>query len=340
MPRMSEDTPRSTLMKLLLVGDSKIGKTYYAALAAKAGFNILYLDGDVGATTISSMVRSGILSAEDASRIYLIDCRDTIAGGKRDTRFVEFINEFTSSIKFRWNETENRLARRNDTGEIWEICPAKMGEGDLIIMDSWTAYAESVMLWCARANSVDIASASTSEMRPVYQGGGLKTTEMLQVIRSLPCHMIAVGHPDEYQHTTNPDGRKVGAVKEVDKVIEWTKGVAKSTSKPQGLQMGKYFTDVGWMELSPDGKERRISFKPSNDRVVGGHFSEVKSIEEYSFANMIKQIGGRLPTSNDATSWLKIEHIDAPVAVESQVLDGTTPTSIKTSGLAGLMQKK
>lgn len=175
-------------------------------------------------------------------------------------------------------------------------------------------------------------------MRPVYQGGGLKTREMLQMIRSLPCHLIAVGHPDEYQHLSNPDGRKVGTIKEVDKTIEWTKGIAASTSKPQGLQMGKYFTDIGWMELSPAGDERRISFKPSNDRVVGGHFSEVKSIEEYSFANMIKQIGGRLPDGSDATSWLKIEQVDAPTQVESQVLDGTKAAPI--AGLSGFMQKK
>lgn len=338
MPRMGEDTPTSTLMKLLLIGDSKIGKTYYAALAAKAGFNILYLDGDVGATTISSMIHTGVLTKEEASRIYLIDCRDTIEGGKRDTRFVEFMNEFTSSVRFRWNETANRIARRNDTGEIWEITPAKMDENTILIIDSWTAYVESVMLWCARANSVDLANATTAEMRPVYQGGGLKSTEMLQIIRSLNCHLIAIGHPDEYQHTTNPDGRKVGSINEKDKTIEWTKGIAKSTSKPQGLQMGKYFTDVGWMELSPAGNERRISFKPSNDRVVGGHFSEVKSIDEYSFANMIKQIGGRLPTGEDASAWLKIEQVEQPTQIEQPVLDGTKATTVK--GIAGLMQKK
>ena len=336
MPRMNDTSGASTLAKLLLIGDGKLGKTYYAALAAKAGFNVLYLDGDVGAATISSMVKSGALTSDEASRIYLLDIRDTIMGGMRDTKMTESIDELFSSIVVRWNDTLQRMAKRNDTGEIWELRLGKMGQNDLLIVDSWTGYTDSLMLAVARANNVDISTAKTPEMRPVYQGASLKATQTLQVIRSVPCHVIVIAHPDEYSHMTNPEGRKVGAINEKDKTIDWTKMIPKTTSKPQGLLMSKYFTDVAWIELSPDGKERRLNFKPKNDRVSGGHFDDIKSIEEYSFANLVKQIGGRLP-DGEGPAWISITTVDAPTQADEKILDGTTPSAVQ--GMSGMFSK-
>lgn len=355
MPRMSEAGPKSSLAKLLLIADGKLGKTYYAAMAAKAGFNVLYLDGDVGSATIGKMIKEGTLSAEDASRIYLIDVRDTILGGVRDTRFVEFMNELCGSVVLKWNESENRIAKRNDSGELWEIRPAKMTSNDLIVIDSWTGYTESVMLWCGRANGVDITTATLSEMRAVYGGGGLKSTEMLQFIRSMPCNVIVLAHPDEFSHMTKPEGRKAGAINEKDLTVDWTKMIPKTTSKPQGLQMAKYFSDVAWMELSPDGKERRLNFKTKNDRVSGGHFDDAKSVDEYSFVNLVKQINGAGPTGEGAESWLTITQVEAqdpanasasasvsvstnPFGAKEKVLDGTVTKAI--GGMSSFLPKK
>lgn len=342
MPRMNLPPANLTLAKLLLIGDGKLGKTFYAASAAKAGFNILYLDGDVGAQTIASMVSSGALTQEEAARIYLLNVGDTIAGGIRDTKFVEFMNEFSSTSRLRWDDTAQEIATRKSTGEIWEITPAKMGPNDILVIDSWTAYTESVMLWCGRANHVDIGNAQTIEMRPVYLGGGLKSTEMLQVIRSCPCNVIVIAHPDEFQHTTTKEGVNKGQVKEKDQIVDWTKMIPKTTSKPQGLQMSKYFTDVAWMELSPSGTERRLNFKPKNDRVCGGHFFDSKSVDEYSFANLSKQLGHPGITGPNEPEWIKIiesgqQELETPT---QKILDGTKPSEIKSSGMSSLFQKK
>lgn len=339
MPRMDKpEEVKSALVKLLLIGDGKLGKTHYAACAAKAGFNIFYVDADGGATTIANMVQRGELTKEQAARIYLIDVRDTVLGGQRDTRCVEFMNELTSSVKLRWNETEQRIAKFKDTGEIWEIRPSLMGPNDLLIFDSWTAYAESVMLWAGRANNVNIATASTHEMRPVYQGGALKSTEMLQIIRSLRCHVIVIAHPDEFVHTTSPEGQKAGQVRESDRIVDWTKLIPKSTSKPQGLLMSKYFTDVAWLELSPAGNERRVNFKARPDRVGGGHFFESKNTDEYSFGNLVKAIGGTLPDGTQEPDWITIQIVEAEQAPAPQVLEGTTPAPIQ--GMSSFFAKK
>lgn len=347
--RMDEPVPTQSLVKLLLIADGKLGKTHYAAMAAKAGFNILYLDGDVASATIRSMgtpVNNVVaLTKKDLSRIHLLDVRDTILGGQRDTKMIATINEFISSVTFKWNDSEHRMLTRKDQNcDVVEIKPALMGPNDLLVIDSWTSLAQSIMTWCGVANGVNIADATTSEMRPVYQGGALKTSEILQVIRSLRCHVIVIAHPDEYSHMTKPEGRKAGEIKEVDMIVDWTKMIPKTTSKPQGLTMGPYFTDIAWMELSPAGTERRLNFKPKNDRVSGGHFSESKSVDEYSFVNLVKQIGGFMPTGEGPESWLTMRRIDeisaeAEAKAESKVLDGTKGTAAKTPGLADLLKK-
>lgn len=337
MPRMNNPPASQHLVKLLLIGDGKLGKSYYAGLAAKAGFNVLYLDGDVGAQTIGSMVADKTLSAEEASRIYLLDIGDTILSGMKDTNFAEFMDEFVTNTVVRWNDTDQRIGTRRDTDkEIWEIRPGRLGPNDLLVLDSWTGYVESLMTRIGRANGVDIANASTTEMRPVYQGGALKASELLQVIRSLPCHVIVIAHPDEYQHVTLKEGTVKGKANEKDQIVDWTKMIPKTTSKPQGLTMAKYFTDVAWMELSPAGTERRLNFKPKNDRISGGHFTDSKSVEEYSFINLAKTIGFKGVELGDP-AWLTIIPPGESKPEESKVLDGTTATPVK--GIAGLMKK-
>lgn len=334
MPRMDQAPDEKKLIKLLLIADGKVGKTHFAGMAAAAGFNTLYLDGDVGTPTLSQ------LPIEAKRNLYLLPMHDTLMGGSRDSRFISSVEEFASNITFRWNDTLSRVATRNDKEEIWEIKPALMDETCLLVLDSWTSLTESISLRAAIANGIDISDAKTNEMRPVYQAAGLKATQMLQIIRALPCHVIVLGHPDEYEHRVNPEGKRVRDVNEKDMIIEWTKMIAKSTSRPHSLQMPKYFTDVAWMEVSPTGT-RRVDFRVKASRIAGGHFSDIKDVDEYSFANLVKSIGGHIPDPKNPASiekWLKIIPAGEQVPVESKVLDAAAaPKGI--SGLAFGKQK-
>lgn len=339
MPRMNQPRADLTLAKLLLVGDGKIGKTWYAAMAAKQGFRVLYLDGEVGSQTISKMLADGVLTSEEASRIYLLNIADTTQSGMRDTKMVEFMNEFTSSSVIRWNDTDQKLGRRSDTDkELWEIRPGLMGPNDVIILDSWTAFTESTMLWAGRANGVDIYSDETHKLRPAYQGAGLKATELCTIIQKAPSHWIVLAHTDEYQHTTVKEGTNKGTVKEKDQVVDWTKMIPRSTSKPHGFQMPKYFTDMAWMALSPSGSERRLDFRPQNDRVGGGHFSGFENTEKYSFLNLVRSmLPDFTPDPNAPMDWLKIIMPGESTTEAAPVLDGTKPKTI--SGLAAFAKK-
>jgi hypothetical protein len=343
---MNQTLDTRSLAKLLLIADGKLGKTFFAALCAKAGLNVLYMDGDVGSETIGKMVRDGVLTDLEASRIYLMDMRDRLIGGDKDPKFFETVIDFVSASKFTWNASKERIASVKDVhDERWEIRPAYMDHTCVLIIDSWTGLTESMMLAAANANNVDLADTTQGKMRPVYMMGGLKSTQVLQMIRSANCHVLVLGHPDEYEHRVSPEGKKVRDIDEKDMIVEWTKQIPKGTSKPAGLQIAKYFTDVAWMEMNPAGTERRLNFKVKASRVSGGHFSDTKSIVEYSFENLIKQIGGTTPGPDGAPTdhWLKIIPPipvgEEPAAVESKVLDGTQAAPVKSGGLSGFMKK-
>jgi hypothetical protein len=332
MPRMDQSPPDKKLIKLLLVADGKVGKTRFAGEAAAAGFKTLFIDGDVATPTLSQLPK-------DAQKnIYLLPAHDSIEGGSRDTRFCDLIQAFTTSIKFRWNDTHCRIAKMKDDGEIWEITPSKMDENCLLVLDSWTALVESIKLKAAISNSVNLIDATLNEMRPVYQVSANIATALLQVIRAMPCHVIVCAHPDEYQHRVAPPGRKMSDVKEKDMLIDWTKMVPMSTSRPQSLNMAKYFTDVAWMEVSPTGT-RKLDFRTKDTRIAGGHFDGFEDTVKYSFAELVKIIGGTIPRGDTSIeSWLKILTPEETAPPENKVLEGGDTGAVKT--MAGIFGAK
>lgn len=333
MPRMDQAPPEQKRIKLLLIGDGKVGKTHFAGMAAAAGFNVIYMDGDVGTPTL------GQLPIEAKRNLYLLGAHDTIMGGGRDSRFIETFEEFASNITFRWNDTKGKVASRLDKepAEIWEIKPGRFDDTCVFVLDSWTSLVESITLRAALAEGLDLTQATLPQMRDVYRSAGLKATQCLQLVRAMPCHVIVLGHPDEYEHRVNPEGKKVRDINEKDQIIEWTKMVAKSTSRPHSLQMPKYFTDVAWLEISPAG-HRKIDFRAKATRVSGGHFGGFETVEDYSFANLVKLIGGKVPDPNVSApvdSWLTIIPPGEAPVVETKVLEGAA-TAEKPKGITGL----
>src|SRR3546814_10217947 len=60
--------------------------------------------------------------------------------------------------------------------------------------------------------------------------------------------------PDEYQKKKMPEHSNQRSVSEADMEIEWTRMIPKSSSKPHGLTLGKFFTDCGWMDVTRGGQ--------------------------------------------------------------------------------------
>jgi len=356
MPRASNAVTTNNFARLLLIGDGKIGKTYYAGLPAESGFNVLYLNGDVANETIQQ------LPDKAKQNLLVMNVGDRLQdGGAIGTQFVQFMMEFFGKIKVLWNDTDSKILTNKDlVGEgivgkdVWEIFPSKLNYNWVLVIDSWTSLVQSAMMMVARAEGVDISAASSAQMRAVYAGAGQKLTQFLVIIQRIQCHVIVIAHPDEFVKQERPEGVRVKDIKETDMRVLWTKMIPKSCSKPHALTMAKFFTDVAWMETNPAGTERRLNFKLSPERISGGHWTDVKKMEEYSFAKLIALVGGFIPTENAPLEPALVIHENGSFApaeakvlqnsdstTDSPVAAGNTTSAIQApKGFAALMAKK
>lgn len=357
MPRGDQLTAAQVTAKLMILGDPKAGKTEYALKAAEAGFNVLYLDGDVAAQTLTAV------SPAARSRIFYMDVGDRLDSGI-DPRMIQIVADFFTSSKFLWNDTKQAVYSRMkddhdpETGacldEIWEIRPARFDNRWVLVLDSWTTLSYSAMLAKGLDMGVDLGDIEKADMN-LYAGAGNRLTNMLATIQKAKCHFIVIGHPAQFEKTKSPDNQRAGEIKAKDRIVEWTKMVPKSSSNPHGLTMGKYFSDIGWIDVDKFGK-RKLDFDTTNQRVSGGHMTGKGDPRgEYSFANVVKHIGGAIPEPSDdlgegLTIHLPGTFIPASKPVAANPLAkkastplndaGAKPTTVKgLGGLAGLKNK-
>lgn len=361
MPRGNNLTPEQVTGKYLILGDPKAGKTTWAIEAALAGFNVLLMDGDVAAQAIAQ------LPNEAQSRIFYMDVSDDLANGI-NPRMIQVVADFFATGKFLWNDSKQKEYSRGqdahdpDSGaaldEIWEFKPARLNHRWVVVLDSWTTLSYSAMIAKSQDMGVELADMEKVDMN-IYAGVGNRLSNILATLQKAKCHFIVIGHPSQFEKTKSPNNVAAKEVKAKDRIIEWTKMVPKSSSNPHGLTMGKYFSDVGWIDITATGK-RELNFAVSNQRVSGGHLTGKGDPKgDYSFANCVKNIGGALPDKSDfslgdgLTIWEPGTFIPATAAAKANPLskskasDSLTPTGTATAptqvkgvgGLGGLLKK-
>lgn len=323
MPRMDEESKELQLAKLLLCGEGKCGKTDFAAMAAALGFNVLYLDGDVAAQTIKS------LPIEARQRIYLMKCGDRFDedGGVEPT-FAHFFKTWITKPTVVWNDSKQRLysvqedGQKNETDTFWLLRPARVDHTVVMVIE-WSSLVHSAMQWAANEAGIDLGEIGPGltddrkEMRGLYQAAGEKLTQYLIAIQRAPCHVICITHPREFVKLIPPAGKTIGATREKDMQIAWTKMVPISSSNNHALSLSKYFTDVAWMTVGMTGK-REIDFRIDNNRIGGGHFNQKFEVanrdagdapgSKFTFGTLVEKLGGTLPKDMPGVDhWLTIQ---------------------------------
>lgn len=297
MPRASELGAEKVYSHVLLIGNPKAGKTHWAAQAAEAGFNLLWLSADNSMQTLASF------SDKAKERIYLLDVADKIG----DFRCVDTIWELCSCPVAQWNDSEGKLLSMKDdlsTAEVWEFSLGTPDANTVLVIDSWTSVAMSAGKQVAERTGVDLAELEKAD-RSLYASTGNKLTAILQCLQFLPCHSIVIAHAGEYEKLRKPSGKKVKDVKEFELTIVGQTEIPVSFSKPHSLTMGKYFSDVLWIESSQIGSTRYVDGRPNPDKIIGSKFNERRKSDEYSFANLVKTTCGYEP-NGDSPKALKI----------------------------------
>lgn len=304
MPRGSHMPPNLTLAHLLILAEEKAGKTSWLLAAAEAGFNVLLLDGDVAQQAIAR------LSDKAKQRVFYMDVSDNLVGDV-DPRMIQTVADFMTSSTFLWNDrTQREYSRKNDPhdpdsgaclDEIWELKPGRLDHNWVLGIDSWTTLSYSAMLAKAQDLGESIADVEKVE-RSIYSGVGNRLTNILHTQQKAPCHTVVIGHPAQYEKKKNPEGVTVKeAMKETAQIIEWNRMIAKSSSNPHGYSMGKFFSDIGWIDVDKFGK-RKLDFVKTNARTSGGNLnSKGDPLVDHRFVDVIRAIGGHIPDPDGDT---------------------------------------
>lgn len=338
MPRFNEQKIDDKKAKVLLIGMSKAGKTHWVAQAAAAGYNLIYLDGDVARQTLMK------LPEEAQKRIFYFSCEDSL----EQPRFGRIVEAFMRGKPMLWNDTDQRMllkTHEQDKISVWEVMPTRLGLEDIIVIDSWTALADSVMRDFAIDEGLELGDVDKRKNRDLYGSSGAKLTAILQLLKSAPCHVVVLAHADEYSHYKKPTGVTTAASKEADQILEWTRLIPKSSSKPHGLSLARNFNEVLWIEPSATRPNRYIDGRVDPDREGGGSvFSERKSSEEYSLASLIQQVTGVKPEGTGETPGIVIHSVGEYKSGPAEKATLVAPDSSKSieikNPLAGLTRKK
>ncbi len=282
-------TSAASATHLLLIAQTKAGKTDYVAQAAIDGWEILYLDNDNGLKTLGSILGG---NPEALRRVHYFDPAD----------FLGFLTDFvTTKVPLRYDSIAREF--RNSTNItpgaiISEIYPFRIPRNVIVVIDSWTTLALAAITKRAFDLKIDLMEVDKYG-REIYAGTGFKLTEIAKGIQGSPFDWIVQAHPAIYERKEKP-ANSTGKIEEKDMIIRETTQIPASTSGPHGFSIGKYFNEIGWLSVDQYGK-RKLDFKVIKDRIGGG---TADGIEDPRGKYRFSQLFGMPPVVPEGLPWL------------------------------------
>lgn len=245
---------------LLLVGPSKSGKSSYVAQAAIDGFDIFYVDNDNGLATLIDELKD---HPEAMARVYYFNPID----------FTDFITTLLRAGVFRYNERTRKVYQAHEaqpTDVIWEVRAIRMGRARNVLasFDSLTSLAYDALKDAAKAEKVDLTQIAKYG-REIYGPSGFAVTQIVAMLQLAPFSFVMQAHPAIYEIKEKPPNQTAREITERDMIIRDTWEIPMSTSGPHGFSLGKYFNQIGWLEIDRWDKFQ-LSFKQKAKRIVGG----------------------------------------------------------------------
>lgn len=225
MPMGDNDTDWGRPTRTFLYGPDKTKKTWWACRAAEAGFNVILIDGDDGSSIIKQ------LPMEARKRILVVDVVNTPG----NNAFARFVATFMKGDAFLWNEqrkVSNTPNTKRDAAQSYAFFDIKkLGMNDVVILDSWTALAASLMMEWAKENNVELTAVEKEGDQFSLMGYQSRYLNyVLDKLKTFPCHMIVIGHETVYEKwegkgterkmveqktqpfsSTGPHAKKIGA---------------------------------------------------------------------------------------------------------------------------------
>ena len=277
MPQLDQVPTEHNPTHLLLIGDTKMGKSTYAAQCALDGFKIIYIDSDNGLSAMMYEINRVNPAAMKNVMYYRTD------------HPAEFLKLFMESGIFRWNLTQDKMfssgtAKPDDN--MVEIIPSRIPRGILMVNDSWTSTALDAMEIGASNKKTELESMSESNLgEQVYGDAGMRLKLICAVIQQCKFNVLVLAHPTVYEIWEKPKGQAVEATKRKNMILLDTIRIPLSSSRPNGYEMGKYFTDIGWLEVD-HANRRQLNFKIEYKRVGGGRPNKIGVLDDMQFKSL------------------------------------------------------
>lgn len=277
---------------LLAIGDSKVGKSVYAAQAAIDGFNVVYIDADNGLSALRYMLEK---HPEAKKRVHYFPT----------TRPVDFVKGFlrsTEKAPFRWNPKLNKvwgkLASNTEPDDsIWEFDVTKLPASWLLVIDSWTALASDALGIGAADQAAALLDGTN---QAIYGEANSNLTYIVNILQKIPCHTLVQAHGTRYEVYDKPTGVLGGAMKQKDMILRETKDVPFSSSRPHGETMVSRFNHIGWLYI--EGVGTVIDFTRKANRVGGGPPNRKANVNELTFTKLV----GAVPPHEEAVGFYRI----------------------------------
>lgn len=219
------------LLRVLVWGESQTRKTWWAGKAAEAGFNVIMLDGDGNWQILKN------IKPEAQPRLNIIDVQDTL----KKAIFAEFLTNFLVEGKVVYSEDAKALYKFPNPATSpadtilfdWQ----KLDRNCVLVVDSWTAFARSIMYRFSIENHIDLTDPEKVEWDG-YRWSAAIANHIMAGLKMLPCHIIVTGHEVLYEKS-----KQVKRGKKTEKIVEYQRRQIISTSGPHAMEMAKNFSD-------------------------------------------------------------------------------------------------
>lgn len=226
MPTL-ENHQSSEFTKLLLIGDSKSGKTGSLASLTKK-FKLRILDYDNGLDGLAQIVKRD--NPKDLANIEFRTLRDKLVGTPTGTVVQGTATAFIDGLKMLdlWKYGETDLGK-----------PAEWGKDCILVLDSLTFMSDAAFRF--REPLVPKSKDGKYDVRAVYKDAqdAIEGVLALLTSESFRTNVIVISH---VRYVDNPDGTK--------------KGYPTAVGSALSPQIPRYFNSVALAQTGPGGKRQ------------------------------------------------------------------------------------
>lgn len=263
---------------LLAIGDTKSGKSTYAAEAAIAGFTLIYLDSDNGKSALKYALRN---HPEAMKRVHYFNT-------SRPADFLQALLRSSTAKPMWWNpETDQEVSQFQKPGEkdssIWEFNITKVPDSWVLVVDTWTSVAADALGIGSAEQSAKLIDGTDQQ---IYGAANAKLTYVCNMIQKLPCHAIVQAHGTKYEVYEKPTGKSTSSMKQGEMILRETIDVPVSSSRPHGQVMATRFNHIGWLGVDHTG-QTTIDFRRRPNRVGGGPPNQITTTDKLPFAKLV-----------------------------------------------------